>query len=108
MREASFTLPTVDAFGHTIEWLHEEMVTVLVLRYGSAEMTDVLVATTDQRLVLTPARRYRVTLAEDRDDAALLDLAAQYARRAAQAKLHYVSRHGRAMTINLNDEGKAA
>lgn len=105
MREASFILPLADNHGHEIEWLHEELVTVIVLRFGGCTMADVTGAWSDNgKLYLEPGRRYTVAVAEDKDDAALLDIAAQYAKRAAQKALYYVSRNGRVMIVNL--EGK--
>lgn len=107
MREASFTLPLVDGHGHPVEWLHEELVTVIVLRFGSCTKTEVTGAWSDNgKLLAEKGRRYTVAVSDGAEDVALLDIAAHYAKRAAQKALYHVSRHGAVQIINLETEGK--
>ena len=106
MREASFILPLADNHGHEIEWLHEELVTVLVLRFGGCAMANVNVASAVKGLLrTTPSREYRV-VAEWVDGEAerdLLNTAKLYAKRAAQKVLVFKTMSG--TVLNYDIEG---
>ena len=98
MREASFILPLGD------DELHQELVTVLVLRFGGCLTADVNAASAVRGLLRTdPSREYRVAFewydgTSERD---LLALGKTYATRAGQATFRFKTTGG---TI-INTEG---